>query len=166
MQVVLPDTDLSALILRPTGSVDDEYFEWLCAANPDLRLERTAEGEILITAPAGGETGYRNSEISGQLREWARQDGRGFAFDSSTGFALQTGARRSPNDRLADVEAKMDEWMRAGAALGWLIDPEDRRVSIYSPHSPVRVLLQAAQVQGEGLITGFVLQLEEIWKGL
>lgn len=41
--------------------------------------------------------GFRNQEIGGQLRDGARRDGRGAAGDSSTGFVLPNGARRSPD---------------------------------------------------------------------
>ena len=42
---------------------DDEYFQF-CQVNPDLRIERTAEGDIRIMPPAGFESGYRNSELT------------------------------------------------------------------------------------------------------
>jgi Uma2 family endonuclease len=46
---------------------------------------------------AGGLTGDRNAEILRQLTAWARRDGQGRAFDSSTGFVLPNGAMRSPD---------------------------------------------------------------------
>jgi Uma2 family endonuclease len=75
---------------------DDDFFEF-CQLNRDLRIERTAEGEIIIMPPTGGETGSRNSEINIQLGSWAKRDGSGRAFDSSTGFKLPNGAERSPD---------------------------------------------------------------------
>lgn len=75
---------------------DDELFE-LCQRNRDLRIERTAQGEIIVMPPAGGKTSDRNSEITGQLWLWARQDRTGRAFDSSGGFTLPNGAMRSPD---------------------------------------------------------------------
>jgi Uma2 family endonuclease len=38
----------------------DDEFENLCRRNPDLRIELTKEGELLIMPPTGGETGIRN----------------------------------------------------------------------------------------------------------
>ncbi|MBI3693515.1 MAG: Uma2 family endonuclease [Acidobacteria bacterium] len=75
---------------------DEEFYEF-CALNEDHRIERTAAGDILIMAPAGGETGYRNMDLSAQLHRWSKSDGRGVAFDSSTGFRLPNGATRSPD---------------------------------------------------------------------
>ena len=44
--------------------VTQEQFEVLSAANRDLRLERTAEGELIANPPTGGELGKRNLSIS------------------------------------------------------------------------------------------------------
>lgn len=65
--------------------------------NQDLRIERTATGEVIIMPPAFSDTGNRNIKISQQLANWADQDGTGEAFDSSTGFTLPNGATRSPD---------------------------------------------------------------------
>ncbi len=85
------------LILRSAGPVSDDALYEFCRANPDLRIERTAEGEILIMSPTGGETGRRNFVLIGQFWAWARVDGTGVGFDSSTGFILPNGAERSPD---------------------------------------------------------------------
>jgi Uma2 family endonuclease len=75
---------------------DDELFE-LCQLNRDLRIERMADGEILIMPPTGGETGRRNSALTAQLDRWSELDRSGVTFDSSTGFILPSGAERSPD---------------------------------------------------------------------
>jgi Uma2 family endonuclease len=49
----------------------DEEFWDLCAANPDLRLEREPNGDIVIMPPRGFETGYRNRDLIFQLAAWA-----------------------------------------------------------------------------------------------
>ncbi len=78
-------------------ALDDRQFAALTGHNPDLRLERTAEGDVLVLAPTGGETGHRNAGITAQLWTWALRDGTGAVFDSSTGFGLPNGATRSPD---------------------------------------------------------------------
>lgn len=75
---------------------DDELFE-LCACNPELRIERTAKGDLVVMTPAGGATGHRNLEITSALAAWARKDETGVGFDSSTGFVLPSGAMRAPD---------------------------------------------------------------------
>ena len=83
-------------VLQWKDMSDEEFYEF-CALNGDYRIERTAAGDILIMPPAGGETGSQNIDLAEQLQRWARRDGRGVAFDSSTGFHLPNGAFRSPD---------------------------------------------------------------------
>jgi Uma2 family endonuclease len=61
-----------------------------------LKLELSAHGELIIRPQTYTWTGARNNEISRQLANWARQDKRGLAFGSSTGWLLPNTARRSP----------------------------------------------------------------------
>jgi Uma2 family endonuclease len=66
---------------------DDEYCDF-CMANESARFERTAQGEITIVPPEGGESGYRNTEALCQLGAWAKRDGRGKTFGSSVEFSF------------------------------------------------------------------------------
>lgn len=83
--------------LLPDPKISDEDFLVLCQANPDMRLERTAEGAIIIMPPAGAETGRTNADLAFQVVAWAKRDGTGQTFDSSSGFTLPNGAIRSPD---------------------------------------------------------------------
>jgi len=73
-----------------------QFYEF-CLANRDLRIERTADGDVVIMPPAFADTGNRNIKIAQQLANWADQDGTGEAFDSSAGFTLPNDATRSPD---------------------------------------------------------------------
>ena len=79
------------------GPMTDEAFAHLCAEHPDLELELSADGELIIMPQTYTLTGARNNQISRQLGNWAEGDETGIAFDSSTGWALPNGARRSPD---------------------------------------------------------------------
>jgi Uma2 family endonuclease len=74
-----------------------EQFRAFAAAYPDLRMERTADGEIIIMPPALTETGRKNFRVSGQLYVWCLQNESGEGFDSSSGFTLPNGAERAPD---------------------------------------------------------------------
>ncbi|MEH2291686.1 Uma2 family endonuclease [Nostoc sp.] len=74
-----------------------EQFYQLCEGNPDLQLERNAQGELIIMPPTGGETGRSNVNLILQLASWNEQKQLGEVFDSSTGFTLPNGADRSPD---------------------------------------------------------------------
>jgi Uma2 family endonuclease len=85
--------DVHSITLR----VDREEFEKLCQDNPDLRLELTKEGQLIIMAPAGWESSKRNSKLNSRVDIWNEQINLGEVFDSSGGFTLPNGAVRSPD---------------------------------------------------------------------
>ena len=77
--------------------LNDEQFAQLCRDNRDLRLELTSKGELIIMPPTGSRTGFRSAKIIQRLANWAEDDRHGLAFDSSTGFTLPDGSKRSPD---------------------------------------------------------------------
>lgn len=70
---------------------------------------------------------------------------------------------RSPTDSLSELQAKMEMWIRNGAALAWLIDPQEKAVTIYRPGQQPERLDTISQVSGEGPVAGFVLPLDRIF---
>ena len=179
-----------------------EQFDRLALANETVRLELTAQRELLVMPPTGFDTGNRNSEINFQLMGWAKRDGTGYVVDSSTLFALPNGARRSPDaawvsaqriaslskaqrqgipplvpdfvielaspsdleaQRYADLQAKLREYLDNGTRLGWLIEPENKRVEIYRPGGQATLLEAPATLSGEDVLPGFELDLSAIW---
>lgn len=116
----------------------DAQFDRLCHDNPDLRLELTAQRTLVIMSPTGSKTGWRNSKLTQRLANWAEQDGTGLAFDSSTGFTLPNGAKRSPDAawvRRARWEA-LSEAQQEGLAplcpdfVVELRSPDDRLITL------------------------------------
>ncbi|MGD1910752.1 MAG: Uma2 family endonuclease [Rivularia sp. (in: cyanobacteria)] len=196
-----PGTETLLLELPKTLGlyVTQEQFIALSAANRDLKLERYAQGELIVNPPTGWETGRFNSSISGELYLWWRNFGEsGLVFDSSTGFILPNGATRSPDaswvsqerwdaltpeqkgtfanicpdfvvelrsgsDRIEPLQAKMKEYIDNGAKLGWLLDPQNRRVEIYQLSKTVKVSENPAELLGEEILPGFVLNLPRVW---
>ena len=82
--------------VKSVGLSPEQFFR-LCCDNPDVRIELTAQKEIVIMSPTGRETGRRNAEIIRQLANWAKQDGTGVTTDSNALFTLPNGAKRSPD---------------------------------------------------------------------
>jgi Uma2 family endonuclease len=77
--------------------MSDEEFFMFCQLNPELRIERTSGGDIIVMAPTGGKTGRRNARLIAAFGSWAEKDGSGQYFDSSTEFILPNGAGRAPD---------------------------------------------------------------------
>ena len=86
------------LNLEPLVLLTDDAFHTMCRANPDVKLERTAEGELVIVPPTGGTSGRKNRNLTGQFSNWVEENlALGEGFDSSTLFQLPNGAKRSPD---------------------------------------------------------------------
>jgi Uma2 family endonuclease len=99
MQLTIPIPDCQQAVRLPAGVFDwseEEFFQF-CQVNRDLRIERTAKGEIIVMSPAGGYSGYQSGQVFQQLNAWAEKDKTGIAFDSSTGFRLPNGGMRAPD---------------------------------------------------------------------
>jgi Uma2 family endonuclease len=184
------------LDVSSVGLTDDQYFR-LCRDNRDLRIEMTAQKELIIMSPTNMETGRKNAKIAMLLGIWAEQDGSGECFDSSSEFTLPNGAKRSPDacwilksrwdrltkqeketfteicpdfvlelrtpsDRLADLQDKMEEYIANGAKLGWLLDPMDNRAYIYRPGEPFQQLDKPGFLAGDPVLPGFKFDFKEI----
>ncbi len=71
---------------------------------------------------------------------------------------------KSPSDSLKKLQAKMEEYIANGCRLGWLIDPEKKRVHIYRPGVEAEVLDNPQTVNGDPELPGFVLDLDPVWR--
>jgi Uma2 family endonuclease len=101
--------------LNSISNLSRSQFRQIANDNPDMKLERNKQGNLIVMAPTGGETGSFNFDLSGQLYLWNRTNQAGKAFDSSTGFELPAGGDRSP-----DVAwITLDKWEA--------LTPEERR---------------------------------------
>ncbi len=176
----------------------DEQFERLCWDNPDLRIELTSRGELILMPPTSLKTAWRNSKLTQRLAEWAELDGSGLSFDSSVMFTLPDGSKRSPDaswirrerverlsiaeqdrfahivpdfvielrspsDRWSMLEEKMLDYMINAVRLGLLLDPKTKRVFVYRPDQPVKILENPETVACEPELPGFTLNVQEIW---
>lgn len=119
---------MTALVIKvpaSTNLTDDQFYD-LCRVNPDIKIERTARGDLIFMPPTGGETGKRNAKLTSRFVVWSEATDQGEVFDSSTCFKLPNGADRSP-----DVA-----WVRRDR---WESLPEDTREK-FPPLAPDFVL--------------------------
>ncbi|NJO78294.1 MAG: Uma2 family endonuclease [Cyanobacteria bacterium RM1_2_2] len=196
--LIQPGTSPLTVELPLLAQMTEQQFYEFCLANRDLRIERTAAGDVIIVPPAFSDTGNRSFNLAVQLGSWAEQDSTGIGFDSSTGFTLPNGATRSPDaawirqerwntlteaekasfapicpdfvvelrsasDSLSGLQAKMQEYIENGAALGWLIARKNRTVYVYRPNQTPTILHQPETVSGESELPGFQLRMAKIW---
>lgn len=84
----------------------DQQFYHLCQINPELQIERTGKGELIIMPPVGGISGNQEADLITELTIWNRQTRLGKVFSSSTMFKLPNGGDRSPDA----AWVKLDRW--------------------------------------------------------
>jgi Uma2 family endonuclease len=124
LQVTLPEIRLPVQVVYPSRLTPAEFYEF-CEANPDVWCELTDEGKIVVTPPAGTESGLRSGEILFQLALWARQSG-GRVTDASAGFALPDGSVRAPDAAWIDEQrlialgpSRKDPYFRSLRTSSW-----------------------------------------------
>lgn len=131
------------MISTPKLHVSDKLFWEICQQNPELRLERTATGELILTPLTGGETGSYNADLTIDFGIWNRRAKLGKVFD----------------DSLGDVQEKMREYMANGVQSGWLINRADKTVEIYRQGQPVQVVSILYTFSGEDVLPRFELEV-------
>ena len=103
--------------------MSDEEFAEFCSEHPELFFEMSAGGEIIVMAPTYSLTSAQNSWVGAELSVWARSDGRGIACDSSGGFVLPNGARRSP-DASWTLKSRIEQMDAAQREKFWHLCPD------------------------------------------
>jgi Uma2 family endonuclease len=84
------------MLVGPSQTMNDDEFWAFCAEDRKRRIERDANGEVVMIQLAGAETAYRSAGLTAQLGNWSKEDGRGRSFGFNTGYLLPNGAARSP----------------------------------------------------------------------
>ncbi len=158
MRILTPWERLPIRIRVDPPMSDDELLEF-CAVNRELRVERTKEGELIVMAPTGGETGRKNAKLTTVFGVWAAKDGTGEAFDSSTEFILPNGAGRSP-----DVSwIRKERWEALPAAVREKFPPlcPDFVIELKSPTDSVADLrAKMEEYRDNGAVLGWLIDRE------
>lgn len=81
---------------EPDAFTPDDLKQFV-QSHPDLRVELTTEGELIIMPATFPKSGRRNAKLTARLETWSEAAGLGETFDSSTLFTLPNGAIRSPD---------------------------------------------------------------------
>ncbi|MDO7877247.1 Uma2 family endonuclease [Hymenobacter sp. ASUV-10] len=189
-----------ATVLRGSlveGFSDEDFFRF-CQENPELRVERSADNEIIIMPPAGFESSFSSGQAYTDLSIWQRRLRLGRVLESSVGYTLPDGAVlspdaswvsaerlaavpatelkkfphlcpdfvievKSPSDRIKTLQAKMQQWLRNGVRLGFLIDNETETAYVYRPEQAFETVKGFDnKLSGGEVLPGFELDLREL----
>jgi Uma2 family endonuclease len=69
----------------------------------------------------------------------------------------------SPNDTYEEVEEKVAEWLMAGTAMVWALNPRRRTVTVYRSLTDITVLTEADELTGGDVVPGFRCRIAEIF---
>lgn len=69
----------------------------------------------------------------------------------------------SPSNSAAEILEKVADYLRSGSRLVWVLDPEAERVTIYRSRGDVRVVEVGDLLEGEDVLPGFRLELEDVF---
>jgi Uma2 family endonuclease len=69
----------------------------------------------------------------------------------------------SPNDTAAEIQAKVDEWLGAGAHLVWVLYPATRSAMAYQADGAARLLHADDSLSGEPVLPGFACRLGDLF---
>jgi Uma2 family endonuclease len=166
------------LIIRPVPGLTEDMFFDLCQANSQLFMERDKDGNIIVMAPTGSDTGNYNFEFGLELGLWNRKtkavrspDLSWIAKDRYESIPVAERNRfapicpdlvvevRSLSDNLSDLKDKMKEYHANGCSLGWLIDRIGRQVYIYRQDGSIEVKKNIpVRLSGENVLPGLVVE--------
>lgn len=68
----------------------------------------------------------------------------------------------SPNDRVTQLEEKLEDYRKVGVPLVWVINPDSRSVMVYRRDGTVSRLLETDVLSGEDVLPGFQCPIREI----
>ena len=69
----------------------------------------------------------------------------------------------SPGDRVSEVEAKVAQWLEAGALLVWVLSPILRTITVYRSLTEIIVLTEKDTLDGGDVVPGFQIAIAEMF---
>ena len=155
------DGELS--VMSPTGGetgsrnveLATEFVNW----NRKYKLGKVFDSSTGFNLPNGAtrspDVAWVAIERWNQLSETERQTFAPICPD----FVLEL---RSPSDSLNELRKKMQEYIANGASLGWLINPQDQEVEIYT-NQEKQILKNPTELSTENVLPNFTLKTNIIW---
>lgn len=70
----------------------------------------------------------------------------------------------SPSDSSTAMQQKVLDYLEAGSALVWVVDPRARTVTVYRPDGSASLLRGAETLTGEDVLPGFSVSLPELFR--
>jgi Putative restriction endonuclease len=163
--------NLSSILPRrgdANAKISRSQFRLIANDNPDMKLERDKQGNLIVITPTGGDrfangNATRTPDVAWiPLAKWEAltpEERRGF-LPLCPDFAVELMSR---SDSWVQTQAKMVEYMESGCRSAWLLDPKGKRAVIYRMGQQPELLTAPESLSGEDVLPGFVLDARFLW---
>jgi len=68
----------------------------------------------------------------------------------------------SPTNRAGKIREKLEEYFARGVRMVWVVDPEDRTLTIYRSPDEGRIFHEKATITGDDVLPGFTCRVAEL----
>jgi Uma2 family endonuclease len=70
----------------------------------------------------------------------------------------------SPNDRPSKVNEKIEDYLKSGVKVVWLVDYEERKVTVYRPNRTLAVVKEAGELGGAEELPGLTIPVADFFR--
>jgi Uma2 family endonuclease len=159
--------DGTLIIMPPTGGssgnrnfhINKHLAQWVDATGNGFGFDSST----MFHLPGGAKRMPDAAWVAGDRYRALRPEERDGIVPLAPDFVVEL---RSPTDPLDVLKNKMNEYMRAGVRLGWLIDPETETVTVYHEDRAPDTLDRPETVEANSVVEGFTLPMARIWDPL
>ena len=120
--------------------VDEHELGDVCGAETGFKLESDPDTVLAPDTAFIGRT---------RVGEVGRERGYGAGVPDLAAEVV------SPNDRVGEVEQKVEQWLSFGVKLVWVVSPKLRTVTVYRSLVDVQTLTEKDDLDGENVLPGF-----------
>ena len=141
----------------------------ICAAEIGSKLNVHVRAHQLGYV-CGAETGFKIAQNPDTVRApdaaFVRQasvEGQGIVkgyWEGAPDLAVEV---ISPGDTYAEVAEKVEEWLTAGCAMVWVVNPRRETVEVYRSDKDFTVLRGTDVLDGGDVVEGFQCQVQDIF---
>lgn len=150
-----------ALIVMPpvggeSGNRELELGTDLALWNRQTQLGKVFSSSTLFKLPGGGDRSPDAAWIERSRWQSLTPEQRQAFPPIAPDFVVEV---RSRTDSLRTLQDKMQEYLNSGVKLGWLFNPQDQEIEIYRQGQGKEIRALPAELSGESVLPGFVLQV-------
>jgi len=162
----LPHCELvgGELVMMSPAGFDHGRFASRIVAALENHVARQGVG-VVTTAEAGFQLAHDPDTVRAPDVAFVRVDRipsggvKGF-FQGAPDIAVEV---VSPNDRASEVVAKVQDWLQAGCSIVWVVEPENRTVTVHRSRKEIAILTESDMLLGGDVLPGFSMRVTDVF---